>query len=89
MGYPQARLTDVTSHGGVIIYCPTTAFVNGLNTCVITSIHLCPIHGINIVVTGSSDTFTNALPNARTTIDICACTALLVTGSPNRFTNAG
>jgi len=51
-------------------------------------LHVCPIpgHGVTPIVTGSLDTITEGLPNARVG-DIIGCGAVIVTGSPNTEDN--
>ncbi|MBV1711332.1 MAG: PAAR domain-containing protein, partial [Desulfomicrobium sp.] len=51
-------------------------------------LHVCPIpgHGVTPIVTGSFDTITEGLPNARIG-DITACGAIIVTGSPDTIDN--
>jgi uncharacterized Zn-binding protein involved in type VI secretion len=51
-------------------------------------LHVCPIpgHGVTPIVTGSLDTITEGLPNARVG-DITGCGAVIVTGSPNTEDN--
>jgi len=86
MGRLQTRITDKTSHGGIIITGSGNTTVNGLLEARITDLHACPIHGVNCIVTGSPNTTTNSLLNSRL-FDLCACGACLVTGSPNMTTN--
>jgi len=86
MGRLQIRITDITSHGGVIVTGSHNTTVNNLVEARITDVHICPIHGANVIVTGSPNTTTNQLLNARL-FDLCACGAAIVTGSPNTTTN--
>jgi len=85
---PQARLGDISSHGGVIITGASRTFANGMPVAAWGICDVCPIpgHGVTPIVTGSSNTITEGLPNARIG-DITACGAVIVTGSPNTEDN--
>ncbi|MBT8339657.1 MAG: PAAR domain-containing protein [Desulfatitalea sp.] len=82
MARPQARLGDISSHGGVIITAALHTIINGKPAARLGDLHACPIpgHGITPIVTGSLDTTTEGLPDARIG-DMTACGALIVTGS--------
>lgn len=82
MARPQARLGDISSHGGVIITGAMRTVVNGMPVARMGDLHSCPIpgHGVTPIVTGSLDTVTEGLPNARIG-DVTACGAVIVTGS--------
>ena len=82
MSGPQARLGDISSHGGVIITSAVRTLVNGIPVARMGDLHVCPIpgHGVTPIVTGSFDTVTEGLPNARIG-DVTACGAVIVTGS--------
>jgi len=82
MSVPQARLGDISSHGGVIITSAVRTLVNGIPGARMGDLHVCPIpgHGVTPIVTGSLDTLTEGLPNARIG-DVTACGAVIVTGS--------
>ena len=82
----QVRLSDVTSHGGIIASGSFNSIVNCLPEARLFDIHVCPLHGVNCIVTCSGNTFTNVRGNARI-FDMCACGAAIVTGSPNTTTN--
>ncbi len=82
MARPQARLGDISSHGGVIITGAMRTVVNGMPVARMGDLHTCPIpgHGVTPIVTGSLDTVTEGMPNARIG-DVTACGAVIVTGS--------
>jgi len=82
MARPQARMGDITSHGGVIITGALRTTLNGRPVARMGDLHVCPIlgHGVTPIVTGSLDTTTEGKPNARIG-DITACGALIATGS--------
>ena len=84
MARPQARLGDVSSHGGTVVTGSITEFVNGRPVARMCDMHVCPIpgHGVTPIVTGSLDTSTDCRPNARLG-DIAGCGAVIVTGSLN------
>lgn len=88
MARPQARLGDVSSHGGTVITGSVTTFVNGRPVARMCDLHDCPIpgHGVTPIVSGSLDTATDGRPNARLG-DIAGCGAVIVTGSLNVFDN--
>lgn len=88
MARPQARLGDVSSHGGTVITGSVTAFVNGRPVARMCDMHVCPIpgHGVTPIVTGSLDTATDCRPNARMG-DIAGCGAVIATGSLNASDN--
>jgi len=82
MARPQARLGDISSHGGVIITGAIRTVVNGRPVARMGDLHACPIpgHGVTPIVTGSLDAVTEMMPNARLG-DVTACGAVIVTGS--------
>jgi len=84
MARPQARLGDISSHGGVIVTGAVRTVVNGRPAARMGDLHACSIpgHGVIPIVTGSLDTVTEGMPNARVG-DITACGAVIVTGSPD------
>lgn len=84
MARPQARMGDITSHGGVIITGSIRTMVNRKPVARMGDLHACPIpgHGVSPIVTGSLDTATEGMPDARIG-DITACGAVIVTGSLN------
>ncbi len=45
MSGPQARLGDVSSHGGVIITSAVRTMVNGIPVARMGDLHVCPIPG--------------------------------------------
>jgi len=82
MARPQARLGDMTSHGGTIITGSLTTMVNGRPVARMGDMHVCPIpyHGVTPIVTGSLKTTTDGRPNARIG-DVTGCGAVIVGGS--------
>jgi len=82
MARPQARLGDMTSHGGTIITGSLTTMVNGRPVARMGDMHVCPIpyHGVTPIVTGSLRTSTDDRPNARIG-DVTGCGAVIVGGS--------
>lgn len=76
----ESRLSDLTSHGGIIVTGSPKYFDEFLPVARITDIHVCPLHGANVIVTGSPTMQSDNLPVARIT-DSCACGAVIVTGS--------
>lgn len=88
MSRPQARLGDISSHGGMIITGAIRTMVNGRPVARMGDLHVCPIpgHGVTPIITGSMDTITEGKPNARMG-DIAGCGAMIVTGSFNTNDN--
>ncbi len=88
MARAQARLGDISSHGGVIITGAVRTVVNGRPLARMGDLHVCPIpgHGVTPIVTGSLDTITEGMPNARVG-DVTACGAVIVTGSHDTIDN--
>jgi len=88
MARPQARLGDMSSHGGVIITGAMRTVVNGMPVARMGDLHTCPIpgHGVTPIVTGSLDTITEGMPNARIG-DVTACGAVIATGSLDTLDN--
>jgi uncharacterized Zn-binding protein involved in type VI secretion len=82
MARPQARLGDISSHGGVIITGAMQTVVNGRPVARMGDLHSCPIpgHGVTSIVSGGLNTVTEGIPNARIG-DVTACGAVIVTGS--------
>ncbi len=82
MAKPQARMGDVSSHGGMIISGAIRTVVNGKPVARMGDLHVCPIpgHGVTPIITGSLNTITEVMPNARLG-DVAACGAVIVTGS--------
>jgi len=88
MNRPQARMGDISSHGGMIITGAVRTMVNGRPVARMGDFHVCPIqgHGVTPIITGSLDTFTEGKPNARIG-DITGCGAVIVIGSFNTNDN--
>lgn len=84
MARPQARLGDMSSHGGTIITGSLKTMVNGRPVARMGDLHVCPIphHGVTPILSGSLDTTTDGRPNARMG-DITGCGAVIVGGSLN------
>lgn len=63
----QARLGDISSHGGIIITAAARTLVDGRPVARLLDLHVCPIplHGITPIITGAVRTLTEGLPNAR------------------------
>jgi len=82
MARPQARMGDISSHGGMIITGAIRTVVNGRPVARMGDLHVCSIpgHGVTPIVTGSLDTVTETMPNARLG-DVAACGAVIATGS--------
>ena len=81
----QSRLFDPTSHAGIIVSGSPNTTVNTLLLVRLFDIHVCPIHGVNVVVTCSSKVQTNRRGNARAG-DLCACGAAIIPATPDTYT---
>lgn len=88
MSRPQARLGDVSSHGGMIVTGALRTLVNGRPAARMGDLHVCPApgHGVTPIVTGSPGALTEGKPNARVG-DRTGCGATIVTGSPDTLVN--
>lgn len=82
----NARLGDLGSHGGVIVTASEDVFTNSRGQARIGDIYACAIHGLNPIIEGSPDTYANSRNVARVG-DLTECGAVIVTGSPDVFTN--
>ena len=80
MAGPQARLGDVTSHGGTIITGAERTLVDGVPAARMGDLHACPDHGVTEIVQGSEKTLIEGKPAARLG-DIADCGAVIVTAS--------
>lgn len=84
MARPQARLGDMSSHGGTIITGAMRTMINGRPAALMGDLHVCPIpyHGVTPIITGSLNTIAEGRPNARMG-DVTGCGAVIVGGSLN------
>jgi len=84
MARPQARLGDISSHGGVIVTAARRTFVNGRPAARMGDLHVCPLpfHGVTPICTGDLDTFIEGRPAARVG-DVAGCGAVIAIGSPD------
>lgn len=84
MANPQARLGDVSSHGGVIVTAAQRTTLNGRPVARMCDLHACPIpfHGVTRIVSGASKTLVEGRPAARVG-DVTGCGAVIVSGSDN------
>jgi uncharacterized Zn-binding protein involved in type VI secretion len=78
----DARIGDVTDHGGVIVTGAGKTIVEGVPTARIGDLHVCPIpgHGTNPIVTGAGKMVVEGAPTARIG-DMTACGATIVSGA--------
>ncbi len=85
---PQARLGDISSHGGTVVTGSVTTLVNGRPVARMCDLHVCPLpgHGVTPIVSGSFDMTTDGRPNARMG-DMAGCGAVIITGSLNAGDN--
>lgn len=79
-----ARTGDISSHGGLLIAITSQTQIDGRNPITVGALHLCPPpdtwHGPNIVITGSSTSMVEGKNQSRIG-DVCACGAVIVSGS--------
>ena len=82
MAAPQARLGDISSHGGTIVTAAQGTLVDGVPAARMGDLHSCPIpfHGVTRIVSGSTKTLIEGQPAARQG-DVVGCGAVIVTGS--------
>lgn len=81
-----ARHGDTTSHGGIVLAITTHTYVNGQLVITPGAGHACPEHGMNVVVSGSSNVYVENMPVSRIG-DVCSCGAVIVSASPNTHAN--
>jgi uncharacterized Zn-binding protein involved in type VI secretion len=92
MGFPAARLTDPTVHGGIIVApgCPTV-LIGGLPAARITDMHTCPMVTVLVphvggpIILGSFTVLVGGMPQARQT-DMLVCVGppdMIMMGCPN------
>jgi len=79
MTAPQARLGDISSHGGIIVTAAERVLVEGGPAARLGDLHVCPIpfHGITPICSGADRTLIEHAPAARLG-DIAACGAVIV-----------
>ncbi len=82
----DARITDVCTHGPMIVTGSATCIDEGQPTSRIGDIYDCPEHGPNPIVTGAPRTVVAGSPSARIG-DITACGAVIITGAQRCFVN--
>ncbi|MHB1462003.1 MAG: PAAR domain-containing protein [Armatimonadota bacterium] len=82
MAGAQARLGDISSHGGTIITGSLSVITGGRPVARMGDMHVCPVpgHGVTRIVTGSMSTLADGRPSAGLS-DIAGCGAVIVTGS--------
>lgn len=81
----ECRIGDSTSHGGVIVTGTSKVLINGIPQSRIGDVHLCPIHGANVIVGGAPHAVGDHSPTARIG-DPCACGAVITSGSHDTIT---
>lgn len=90
MGFPAARISDMTAHGGVIVTGYPTVIIGGMPASRITDMHTCPMvtgvvpHVGGPIITGSPTVITGSMPQARVT-DKLTCVGpidVIVKGEP-------
>lgn len=76
----DARITDLGSHGPMIITGAKKTIVENQHSSRIGDIYACPLHGPNPIVTGSAD-YVNENARSAKIGDLTACGAVIVTGA--------
>lgn len=76
----DARITDVCSHGPMIVTGSPTMIDENQPTSRIGDLYACPIHGLNPIVTGASKHIVENSPSSRIG-DVTACGAVIITGA--------
>jgi uncharacterized Zn-binding protein involved in type VI secretion len=85
MATPVTRVfKDTSSHGGVFVTSSSNVFTNKIPQVRQFDILACPIHGPNPVVFNSPTVWVNKLNMTRIG-SVCACGAVVCTGSANTF----
>lgn len=85
-----ARLTDMTTHGAVIISASHNTFTSTLPDARLSDLVACPLpgHGINPIVTGAPAVLTNNLPQSRMG-DLTACGGVICNDYNMRYIGDG
>lgn len=83
----QARLGDVSSHGGMIITASVRTIVGGQPAARINDLHfaLLPLPLVTPLITGTPKTLLEGMPSVRVG-DVTASGAMIITGSPTTLT---
>ena len=90
MGYPAARISDMTAHGGVIVTGYPTVIIGGMPASRVSDTHTCPMvtgvvpHVGGPIITGSLTVITGFMAQARVT-DKLTCVGpidIIVKGEP-------
>jgi len=79
MNPPQAKLGDISSHGGMIITGAIKTIINGVPVARMGDLHICPIrgHGVTPIITGSLTSMIEDAPAAGLG-DVTACGAVII-----------
>ncbi len=87
MSNPIARLNDPSNHGGSIVSnCSSDVLTNNIQTAIDGCMHQCPIPGHGTTpITSTSTTKINGKSVVRVNVDQAGCGAVIIQGSPNRF----
>lgn len=76
----DARITDLCTHGPMIITGAAQAIDENQPMSRIGDIYACPVHGPNPIVTGADHMVIEGSPNSRIG-DVTACGAVICTGA--------
>lgn len=79
MNRPQAKLGDISSHGGLIITGSSKIKIKGIPVARMGDLHLCPLdgHGVTPIITGDSTATIEGAPAAGLG-DVTACGAVII-----------
>lgn len=82
----DSRITDIGSHGPMLITGSSNVKDEGKPTSRVGDIYLCPIHKVQVVVSGSPKTAVNGRRNCRVS-SVTSCGAVIVTGAGKCITD--
>jgi uncharacterized Zn-binding protein involved in type VI secretion len=84
MSDKAARLGDAHSRGGTIVEASPDVYVNGKRVARVGDAIICPFHGRNKIMSGSSKVFANSKAVAHVGSK-CECGATIIQGSEDFF----
>lgn len=82
----DSRITDIGSHGPMLITGSHNVTDEGKPTSRVGDIYRCPLHGPQVVVSGSPKTIVNGRRNCRIT-SVTSCGAIIITGAAKCITD--
>lgn len=88
-GFPVARIGDTCDHGAVIITGAPSQTANNIPIARMGDLVMCPIHGVNPIVSVLATTSADSQQPFATIGAIASCGAMIVTASPDMAAGSG